>query len=124
MKLAKGESILVDDLVLTGFVDIHVVVSITKKLILTGVTNRLFHISSTNFMTRYEFAKSYSKIFKRDENLVIKSVGVFSKTDSTEEERVLMKFKLDTRNIQDFLNMQMMDIEESLRYTHKRFTSS
>jgi len=124
-KLAKSESILIDDSIQTGFLDVHFMGTLLKNLLLTGVTNRLFHISSKDFKTRYEFAKIYAKVFKRDEDLIQKSIGVFSKAEnSKQEERSLIQFKLDTSNVEDFLKLNMVTIEDSLKITYKRFTSA
>jgi hypothetical protein len=72
-----------------------------------------------------EVAKTYAKVFKRDENLIQKSMGVLSRSEnSKEEERSLMQFKLDTSNIEDFLKTKMFTIEDSLRFSLKRLTLS
>lgn len=124
-KLARNEPIQVDDAVQTGFLDVQMMASVLKELLLMGVTNRLFHISSKDFMTRHEFAKFYAKVFKRDENLIQKSMGVLSRSENfKEEERSLMQFKLDTSNIEDFLKIKMLTIENSLRFSLKRLTLS
>ena len=125
---AKGEAIHADDSVSTGFMDIQQVGKILKATLAKNVTNRLFHISSKDFMTRYEFAKLYAKIFKKDEALIQKTSGTFP-VDTNKNHRSKSSdmsayyFQLDTANIEEFLGVQMPKIEDSLNMTYKRLNS-
>jgi dTDP-4-dehydrorhamnose reductase len=118
---AKGEPFMADDTVYTGFLDIHILVRILKAALALNVTNRLFHVSSTDFMTRYEFAKLYAKIFKKDEGLIQKVNGKFPvDKGKRDEESSNYYFRLDTSNIEEFLNTKMPRVEDSLKLTYKR----
>jgi dTDP-4-dehydrorhamnose reductase len=118
---AKGQPITLDDTVYTGFVDIHILARILKATLNKEVTNRLFHISSRDFMTRYEFAKLYAKIFKKDADLIQKSTGSFP-VDRNKQGTPTFHFCLGTSNIEEFLNTNMPNVEESLLHTYKRFS--
>ncbi len=119
---AKNEPILADDSVYTGFLDIQILAKILKAMIANGVTNRLFHVSSKDFMTRYQFAQAYARIFKKDESLIQKTTGIFP-SDRKSEELSNLYYRLDTSNIEEFLNTKMPKIEESLSVTYKRLNN-
>ncbi len=122
-KLAKNEAVKADDSIVTGFLDIYLVGKILKSAIEANVTNRLFQVSSRDFMTRYEFAKLYAKVFKEDENL-IQNVNFNFPIESGKNNKLERhSFKLDLNNIEEFLGQKMPTVEESLLYTYKRFQS-
>lgn len=118
---AKGEQIQVDDSVHVGFLDIHILVRILKAMLAKDATNRLFHVSSTDFMTRFEFAKLYARIFKKDEGLIQRMNGKFPvDKNKSNDENANYYYRLDTSNIEEFLNTKMPRIEDSLMMTYKR----
>jgi dTDP-4-dehydrorhamnose reductase len=120
---AKNEMFQADDSVYTGYLDINIMVKILKAALNKEVTNRLFHLSSTDFMTRYEFAKLYAKIFKKDETLIQKTSGKFPADKNNNGENSNYYYRLDTSNIEEFLNTKMPKIEESLSLTRKRLSA-
>lgn len=118
---AKGESISVDDSVSMGFLDVYLMIKILKAMLVKNVNNRLFHIASSDFMTRYEFAKLYTKIFKKDEGLIQRMNVPFPvEKDKNNDVNLNFYYRLDTSNIEEFLNTKMPTIEESLNMTYKR----
>jgi dTDP-4-dehydrorhamnose reductase len=119
--LAKNETIDVDDSVVTGFLDVKLMVNILKVVIDLDVKNRLLHVSSSDFMTRYEFAKLYARIFKKDENLVQKVPGTFPlDKNRSHSEKSNYYFKLNTFNIESMTGIKMPTVETSLNLTRKR----
>ena len=121
---AKGEPVLVDDSVATGFLDVQIMIKILKATLANNVTNRLFHVSSKDFMTRYEFAKLYAKIFKKDEGLIQRTNVKFPvEKNKNNDENSNYYFRLDTSNIEEFLNTKMPRIEDSLNLTYKRLSN-
>lgn len=121
---AKGEPILVDDSVHTGFLDIQILVRVLKATLSKEVTNRLFHVSSKDFMTRYEFARLYARIFKKDESLIQRTTGKFPvDKKKSNDENANFFFRMDTSNIEEFLNAKLPRIEDSLHVTYKRLNS-
>jgi dTDP-4-dehydrorhamnose reductase len=119
--LAKGEQIQVDDSVHVGFLDIQILVRILKATLEKNITNRLLHVSSSDFMTRYEFAKLYAKIFKKDEALIQRASIKFPvDKNKNNDENSNYYYRLDTSNIEEFLNTKMPRIEDSLMMTYKR----
>jgi len=122
LSFAKGEPVLADDSVYTGFMDVQIMVRILKATLANNITNRLLHVSSKDFMTRYEFALLYAKIFKKDEALVQRVNGRFP-VDKNKDENKSYYYRLDTSNIEEFLNAKMPKIEDSLQLTYKRLSS-
>lgn len=122
LSFAKGEPVLADDSVYTGFLDVQIMIRILKATLANNITNRLLHVSSKDFMTRYEFALLYAKIFKKDEGLVQRMNGRFP-VDKNKDENQSYFYRLDTSNIEEFLNAKMPKIEDSLQLTYKRLSS-
>lgn len=121
--LAKGEPFPADDSVQTGFLDVQIMIRVLKAAIDRNVTNRLFHVSSKDFMSRYEFARLYAKIFRKDEGLIQRVNGKFPSDKSRGEDGSSYYYRLDTGNIEEFLNTKMPRIEDSLNLSFKRFHS-
>lgn len=120
--LARGEKFTADDSVKTGFLDIHIIGKILKQALLADMTNRLIHISSSDTMTRYEFARQYARSFKFDENLVQRNVVPFpldrkpGGKDAVQE----LSFRMSTANVEEFIGTRMPSIDESIVFTKKR----
>lgn len=122
---AKGEPVFVDDTVHTGFMDIQIMIRILKATLAKDVTNRLFHVSSRDFMTRYEFARLYAKVFRKDEGLIQKSAGRFPvEKNKSQDDKSGFYYRLDTANLEGFLNTPMPSVEESLAVTYKRLSTT
>ena len=71
-------------------------------------------------MTRYEFARLIAKTFKKDEELVQRSSVIFPSDEKKESNS--FSFKMDTYNVETFLNLKMPSVEESLQLTYKRLS--
>ena len=125
--LAHNRMLLADDTVVTGFIDVFILGRILKSFLASNVTNRLFQISSKDYLTRYEFARLIAKTFKKDENLIQRTTLPFP--DDSNNSKVGNKtqtdqyfFRMDTFNVQDFLGTAMPTVEESLQLTFKRLS--
>jgi dTDP-4-dehydrorhamnose reductase len=119
--LSRGEKFVVDDSVRTGFLDVKIVAGILKKALLENVTNRLLQVTSTDVMTRFEFAKKYAQIFHFDESLLQKNVIPFPLEKRPGKDFVQdFTFRMSVANIEEFLGTKMASIEDSLSFTHKR----
>jgi dTDP-4-dehydrorhamnose reductase len=123
LSFAKGGPVYADDAVCTGFLDVQIMISMLKTIIDNNVTNRLLHVSSQDFMTRYDFALMYAKIFKKDQSIVHSTNGKFPVEKKKDESKSYF-YRLDTSNIEELLNKKMPNIEESLQYTYKRLCKS
>jgi dTDP-4-dehydrorhamnose reductase len=124
--LVQGKPIFADESVVTGFMDVVILARLLKALLASDVTNRLFQISTTDHLTRFEFAHLLAKIFHKDGHLIQRISGAFpaEKSNTKTLNKVLEKFyyKMDTSNIEDFLNLTLPSIEDSLQLTWKRLT--
>lgn len=119
--LAKGSPLEVDDKIYTGYLDVKIIGRVLKALLEKDVRNRLFHISSKDFMTRFEFAQLYAKTFRKDSGLLIRSGGKFpAEKNKSSGDNGQHYYRLDTANIEEFLNTKMPRVEESLMLTYKR----
>jgi dTDP-4-dehydrorhamnose reductase len=119
--LGRGEKFQVDDSISTGFLDIQIIGRILKQALLANITNRLIHVSSSDTLTRFEFAKNYARIFKFDEGLVVKSQVPFPLERKPGKDAVQsFTFRLSTANMEEFLGTKMPSVEESLTFTRKR----
>lgn len=120
----KSEPIIADDTVYTGFLDIYIMIRILKALLAKDVTNRLLHVSSSDFMTRYEFARLYAKVFKKDGSLIQRGSNKFPVEKKNNQDAGSYYYRLDTANIEEVLNTKMPKVEESLVVTYKRLHGS
>jgi dTDP-4-dehydrorhamnose reductase len=122
--LAKNEPFMADDSVHTGFLDVQIIAKVLKAALAKNVTNRLFHVSSKDFMTKYEFARIYARVFKKDEGLIQKASGLFPIDRNKKRDEISSYFyRLDTSNIEEFLNTKMPQIEDSLSLSYKRLST-
>jgi len=86
------------------------------------VSNRLFQISSSDIATGYDFLKSYSDVFGLAKDRISKGRWAFpiNKAQASTQVGDHLFFKLDTANLEGFLNIEVPTIEESLEFTFKR----
>jgi dTDP-4-dehydrorhamnose reductase len=125
--LVQNQTVIADDKVFTGFLDVTILGRILKSLMMTEVTNRLFQVSSKDTMTRYDFAHLVAKTFKRDENLVQRSTVPFpvdslNGAESIQGGASQYYFRMENLNLEDFLNVKMPTVAESLQLTLKRLS--
>lgn len=122
-QLAKNKSLSMDDFIHTGFLDVYYLGLLIKMCIDKKVTNRLFQVSSSDIGTLYDFAKSYCEVFSASKDLISKGRWPFpmNHTQSTTQVEDQLYFKLDTANLEGFLNINLPSIKESLEFTHNRY---
>jgi dTDP-4-dehydrorhamnose reductase len=116
-----------DSRVHTGFLDVVYFAEVLKKCLDLNVTNRLLQVSTTDTMTRFEFALAYAKAFKQNESLVTKFNWPYpfdSKNVSAYRTDGDLFFSLNTANIEGLLKLKMPTIEESLSSMYTRLTKS
>lgn len=124
--MAQNVPVAADDTVITGFLDVVIFARILKAFMDSKVTNRLFHVSSRDFMTRYEFARMVARAFRKDIDLVQRANIAFPLETNTKIGSKtglgMYFFRTDTFNAEDFLGLQMPSVEESLQLTFKRLS--
>lgn len=121
-KLLLNERVSCDNFVYTGFLDVYYLAIIIKFSIEKDIANRLFQISSNDFLTRYGFAKTYCEVFKDSVGNITKGRWHFpiAKFSTLEYDGGELFFRLMTNNLEGFLNFKMPSIKESLEFTASR----
>jgi len=118
----ENKSFTADNLVSIGFLDIYFLAAILKMSFKKNVSNRLFQLSSKDSITHYEFAKLFANVFEEDSHLISKGRWKFpivvqgKKMVSSQE----MFYRMDTLNVESFLNIDIPSVKESLEFTFKR----
>jgi dTDP-4-dehydrorhamnose reductase len=122
-KMQKGDSFTCDDSVHNGYLDPYFLGMILHLCFDNKVMNRLFQLSSSDYGTFYDFIKTYAKVFSEPEGLFRKGKWLFPATISTMNSNVKgdLYYKLDTSNIESYLDVELPTIEESLSFTFERF---
>lgn len=122
-QLEKQEEFFCDDTLLTGFLDINYLGMIISLAIDNNLRNLLLNVCSTNILTRFQFANQYAKIFKIDPGFIkkteVKLPYIAGKNSASEKK---LTFQLNTKNIENYLNIIPPTIEESLDFTFRRFS--
>jgi dTDP-4-dehydrorhamnose reductase len=126
-KLSKGESLVLDTRVKTGFLDVYYLSLLIKLTLDYGVTNRLFQISSVDKMSMFEFAKAYAKVFQVSDSLFARGQSFFpmlADRSSNRKSSDDLLYSLDITNIEGFLHVSSPTIEDSLKTTFKRLNGA
>lgn len=121
--LAKSQTLLMDDTVHTGFLDIEILSKVLKIAIDANVTNRLLQVSSSDYMTRYEFATRVARSFGKDPNFIQKTSMPFPVESNAQRKSGNFYFKMSNANLEEFIGTKMPTIEESLQLTEKRISN-
>jgi dTDP-4-dehydrorhamnose reductase len=122
-----NKKIVCDTKVHTGFIDVWSVASILEEAIDQNITNRLFQLSSTDIMNRYEFSKKYLEIVKGNQSLLSKGDWRFPKLDNqakrqnTNEENF---YRMDISNARSTFKTKLPTIEESIKNTNKSYSGA
>ncbi len=113
-----GKKIICDTKIHTGFIDIYSLASYLKQAIEQNVTNRLLQVTSSDSVTRYEFAKMYLKNFAGNTGLLVKGDWKFPKPENQMAMQALgenLHFNMDTFNIESEFQVKMPSVEESIK---------
>ena len=123
-RLLEGKQTSLESNIHTGYLDVYYLAMIIKMAFDKDATNRLFQITSRDVISMYDFGKLYTKIFSQSTELLSRGRLPFptiagpGMTASADGE---MFFKMDTNNIEGYLNIELPTAEESLEYTFSRF---
>lgn len=122
-----NEKIVCDTKVYTGFLDVWTVAEILKLAIEENATNRLFQLSSSDLMNRYEFAQKYMEIFGGNTALLSKGDWKFPRTENQIALQGLgeeLYFRMDTANIENTFKIAMPSIEEIIKKAHTKLSGT
>lgn len=109
----------VDDKVVLGFLDVKILARILMLLLDSNIQNRLFNISSSDYMTRFEFSQIYGAIFKQDINFIKKFLAEFPFDKTKNFDPTSTHFRLDVKNIETLIGTAMPTVKESLESSYK-----
>ena len=118
----KGNEINCDNLLSYGHLDVNYLGMIIELAINKNLRNLLLQVCSKDISTFYKFAESYCKTFGENPNLLKKGrwdFPTFSETEKLKDRE--RSFKMVVENLENYLNISVPTIEESLRYTFERF---
>lgn len=124
--IESGLPVAMDDRVFHGHLDVQLLATLIKLSIQQNVTNRLLQVSSKDVLSRYDFAKLYCQLFKKDENLVTRAqweLPIDSGQARIAKSMSKYSYKMDLKNAEEFFNFRFPTVEESLTGTRKRLTS-
>lgn len=122
-----NKKITCDTKVYTGFVDIWFIAELLKTAIEANATNRLFQISSSDLMNRYEFAQKYMEIFGGNTALLSKGDWKFPRTENQIALQGLgeeLYFRMDTNNAESTFKIDMPSIEDTLKKAHTKLSGT
>ena len=122
--MLERKSMVVDDYIKLGFLDINYVAIVLKLCIDKEIKNRLFQVSSKNRLTFYNFAKIYSEVFGENGNNISKGKWSFPIMSSSHTNLPMngeFNFNLDLSNLSNSLNLILPTVKESLEYTFHKY---
>jgi dTDP-4-dehydrorhamnose reductase len=122
-----NQKIVCDSKVYTGFLDVWTVAEVLKIAIENNSTNRLFQLSSTDVMSRYDFSQLFLKKFGGNTGLLSKGDWKFPRTENTIALQGLgeeLFFQMDVFNVEDEFNIRMPSIESSIEKAMKTLSGS
>ncbi|MBL6989295.1 MAG: sugar nucleotide-binding protein [Bacteriovoracaceae bacterium] len=111
-----------DNFVHDGFLDVYYFAMIVKLAIDIELSNRLLQISSADYLTHFDFASKYCKIFGETQDLIHKGRWQFPQLDinTPDNDGTGLYFKLNISNVESLMDMTMPTLEESLQFTFTR----
>jgi len=121
-KAYANEALAMDSFIHTGYLDVYYLGMLMRMCFDKDVKNRLFQVSSSDLSNVYEFAKTYGEIFGLAKDRISKTRWPFPYNASATNTQVgdQLYFKMDTANIEGFLNIELPSIKDSLDFTFNR----
>jgi dTDP-4-dehydrorhamnose reductase len=105
-----------------GFLDVNYLGMVISLAIENNLRNLLLQLSSLDLLNRFQFANRFAKIFDFDPAVFKKNrMALPHMFEETQEMNQPLAFNLKTQNIQNYLNITLPTIEESLDFTYRRF---
>ncbi|MCY4523181.1 MAG: sugar nucleotide-binding protein [Halobacteriovoraceae bacterium] len=122
----KNKNISGDDHIQVGHLDAYYLAMIIRICFEKKVNNRLFQISSSDCMSYCDFAKLYCQIFNERDDWIVSDKWDFSlhELGAAKDREVNRCYHLDTSNVENFLNIELPSVRESLDFTYQRLNGS
>ena len=125
-KMFNNQFVSVDDRIEIGHIDILYLAMIIKISLQKDLRNRLFQVSSIDSLSYYNFARLYCRIFGDNDQLISKTSWKFPIISKTRGKRKSSGnreygYRLGVSNVENFLNIKLPSVKESLEFTLRRF---
>ncbi|MEI8348329.1 MAG: sugar nucleotide-binding protein, partial [Pseudomonadota bacterium] len=105
-----------DNHIFNGFLDVTYLAMLMKICFDRDVSSRLYQVSSSDYLTYYDFAQIYAQVFHENPNMISKGKWPFPNEQGLDN----LFFKLDTNNLEGHLNLKLPTIKESLELCYGR----
>jgi dTDP-4-dehydrorhamnose reductase len=115
-KMAKKQEVLLDESSLHGFLDVSYLAMIVELSIKKNLKNILFQVCTHDICSYYQFAKMFTRVFSLEESLI-----KLGSSDSPEGGR--LRFALDVENLENYLDVRVPTVEESLGFSYRRWSN-
>lgn len=120
--LIKRKEISCDALAKYGHLDINYLGMIIELAMKRNLKNHLLQVCSKDISSFYDFSKTYCEIFAENAKLIKNGIWEYPIIRDLEKpEHKERKFKMVVENLENYLDITMPTIEESLDYSFKRF---
>jgi dTDP-4-dehydrorhamnose reductase len=122
-----NNKIVCDTKVHTGFIDIWTIASILEEAIDQNITNRLFQLSSSNIMNRYDFSQKYLEVTKGNQALLSKGDWNFPRLDNqatTQNDGEDNFYRLDISNARSTFKTKLPTIEQSIKRINDSYSGA
>lgn len=122
-----NEKIVCDTKVYTGFIDVWTLASVVDEAIEMNITNRLFQLSSTDIMNRYEFSKLYLEKIQGNQGLLSKGDWSFPILDTQAARQHLGEehiYRLDVENAQKVFKTPILTIEKNIQKLNEMYSGA
>lgn len=120
--LINDKQIICDQYLNYGHLDINYLCMIIEMAMKRNIKNHLLQVCSTDTQSFYKFAQTYSKIFGDKQELIKKGRWDYPTILDFDNPNVKNRnFKMSVENLENYLDISMPSIEESLKYSLARF---
>ena len=122
--LKQGNTVSLDARAVNGYLDIYYLGMLINICLEKEVTNRLFQVSSSDFMSSYEFGLQYAEVFNENKAFINRTAYPVPEIGNSGKASTASCFKMDVKNIEGYLHVEMPSIRESLEFTLRRLNGS
>jgi len=117
--LINKEQVNCDQFLSYGHLDVNYLGMVVELAMKRNIKNLLLQVCSRDTHSFYEFAQAYCKIFGDNKNLIKKWRWEYPTINTSKVK--YRNFKMVVENLENYLDISMPSIEESLKYSFDRF---
>jgi dTDP-4-dehydrorhamnose reductase len=120
LKMLQEKLMVIDNNVIEGYIDVLYLALVIRMCFERNITNRLFQLSSKDYLTRFDFVKLYCKYFNGNDGLVQRGAWQFYQMEGYPGSSKGLWYKMDIFNLESYLGVELPTIDESLSFTFQR----